>query len=272
MGSSRIQQIPVMESHKTLGVYKNICGNNLQHYQYLSAKCQTLAVQVHASEFNRRQARHAYSSSFIPSILYSLPAVDLSKSQLSRLQSTVIVPFLHKCGYDKSFPRSVVYGPSHLGGLGLRHLFSESYTKKIDTVVCHINAKTPLGNLFRINLNWYQQLLGSAQLVLLGIYKRLYVPSNWFTSIGHFFKTISAQIRMQDLWALRLLRQHDRVLMDEVQNFAISLSDQKVFNNWRIYFRVTTLSQVSNAYGNYLLPQLLHPHLISQFNRHRRAY
>jgi hypothetical protein len=164
----------------------------------------------------------------------------------------------------------VVYGPTHLGGLGLRHLFSESYTKKIETVVCHINAKTPLGDLFRINLNWYQQLLGSAPLVLLGLYKRLYVPSNWFTGIGHFLKTISAQIRIRDLWAPRLLRQHDRVLMDEAHNFAISLSDQKVFNKWRIYFRVTTLSQVSNAYGNYLLPQLLHPHLISQFNQHRR--
>jgi hypothetical protein len=85
-----LQQKEVQDSHKTLGVYKNLCGNNTVHFQYLKQKCYDMAEKIRNSQLNRRQARRAYSTHYLSSLTYSLTAATLTRRQLEELQKIII--------------------------------------------------------------------------------------------------------------------------------------------------------------------------------------
>jgi hypothetical protein len=69
--TTEIVQKEVDAAHKTLGVYKTIIGHENDHLQYLQEKSDTYAVKAATARLSRRQARVAYSSMYMPAMLYS---------------------------------------------------------------------------------------------------------------------------------------------------------------------------------------------------------
>jgi hypothetical protein len=114
-----LQQRKVSLSHKTLGTMKCIDGNESSHITYLEKKSTNLGNLVFNGQLKRRQARLAHNMIYIPSIVYSLPAMSLSEDTTYNIQQRANTEFLQVCGLAKSFPRTVVYGPIEFGGMGL---------------------------------------------------------------------------------------------------------------------------------------------------------
>jgi hypothetical protein len=87
---------------------------------------------------------------------YSLSACSFKDTELYNLQSHAVGKFLPAMGYDRTFPRSAVFGPRQFGGLNLNNLYTEQCMQKIQFMMSHMRSKTSMGKLMKINLNWLQ--------------------------------------------------------------------------------------------------------------------
>jgi hypothetical protein len=151
-----IKQKDVREAHRTLGVYKTVVGDEQCHYEYLQEKSDKYAQTTATARLSRRQARTAYSTMYMPAMLDGLPAMSYSNKTLTELQSNAVSKFLPAMGFERCFPRAIVYGPRLYGGLNVGHLYTESTISKILCLLSHVRADTPLGKTMMLNLNWLQ--------------------------------------------------------------------------------------------------------------------
>jgi hypothetical protein len=106
-----------LDSHKTLGTFKSILRNEDNHESYLQKKSNIIGERVLKAQFTRHQARLAYSSCFIPAMMYSLAATNMTKISTTKIQQKTTTTFLNFCGYDQHFARVLVYAPIIYGGL-----------------------------------------------------------------------------------------------------------------------------------------------------------
>jgi hypothetical protein len=68
---------------------------------------------------------------------YALPALSLNKIQCKAIMTPVLKAALPKSGYNRNFPRELIYRPiSHLGG-GIHHLFSSQIIEPALIVMHH---------------------------------------------------------------------------------------------------------------------------------------
>jgi hypothetical protein len=76
-----------------------------------------------------------------------------------------------------------------------------------------------------------------------------YMTQTWFHPIKQFLTGINASIQIKHLWYPKNLRQNDIILMDTACQCMISNDNLQTFNNWRIYFQVITLSDITTLDG-----------------------
>jgi hypothetical protein len=151
-----IEQKDVRDAHRTLGVYKLVLGNEVCHYDYLLEKSNRYAHTTATAHLSQRQARIAYSSMYMPAMLYSLTAMTYSNAELTKLQCKAVDKFLPAMGFERGFPWAVVYGPRLYGGLYVGHLYTEASIAKTLSLLSHLRADTLLGKTMLLNLNWLQ--------------------------------------------------------------------------------------------------------------------
>jgi hypothetical protein len=248
-----INQKEVTEAHKTLGTMKTIVGDESSHKSFLLAKSDLFATKVLHARMNRRQAKLAYRTIYIPAMLYSLPATNLSEIDLNAIQSKATSRFLSASGYEKGFPRAVVHGPTAYGGLGMQHLYTEALTLKIEALISHIRANTSLGKSMMINLNWTQMMAGTSTPILASVHLIDYIQHNWIMHIRQFLINISATIQIRNVWTPITARVGDYMLMDKLPSMDFSQRERGIINNWRLYFQVTSCSDITNAHGNQIV-------------------
>lgn len=245
-----LQVKDITQDHKTLGVLKTMSGDEKTQLQALKEKSKKLATQTALGQLTRFQARRAYSSVYMPSMTYSLVATSLSEADLNVVQSKALQSYLPAMGYEATFPRAVIFGPRQFGGINLGHLYTEMCIAKIEALVSHIQSGSGLGRLMLTNLNWLQLHSGLSTPVLSGGIPLSYLSMNWFLHIRNFLYSIQGRISIPDQWQIRLERKRDVALMDKVsQHEALTTSDKRIFNNWRLFFQVSTLSDIIDPAG-----------------------
>jgi hypothetical protein len=67
------------------------------------------------------------------------------------------------------------------------------------------------------------------------------------------------------LWYPNLQRTHDKIIMDEIELIDSSTTDKCVFNYWRIYFKVITISNIVNNKGSHIKKKYLDKKLLKQW-------
>jgi hypothetical protein len=92
--------------------------------------------------------------------MYSLPAVSLAEKTLYKIQQKALSKFIQLFGYEEKFPQAVVFGPTLYGGMDIIQLFSLCMCRKLESISCHINAKTDLGVITTVVVTWQQIQLG----------------------------------------------------------------------------------------------------------------
>jgi ribonuclease HI len=181
------------------------------------------------------------------------------------IQQKAHTKFLQVCGLAKSFPRAVVYGPTEFGGIGLKYLYTESSCIKIDCLINHIKTDTSLSIEMKVNLNWVQIHAGTSIPILESKQQLLYIEYNWFLSIKDFLNMINAKIEITNLWQPKITRQGDIIIMDEVDKLDIPISKKRSFNCWRLFFRVNSISEMTNSQGTHILKKFLNKYGIDDY-------
>jgi ribonuclease HI len=107
-----------------------------------------------------------------------------------------------------------------------------------------------LGKMLKINLNWTQVLAGTSAPLLESQYNFDYIQQNWFTQLLDFSIQLNATIKIKTCWQPTLQRENDFIIMDKIIQLDITKTMKQIFNNWRIYYQVDSISDVSNIKGN----------------------
>jgi hypothetical protein len=253
--SEDLNQKECHESHKTLGTHKCILGKESTQYQVLLEKSNTFAERVGKAQFTHEQAGMAYSSCYIPSMVYSLTAVNLTEQQLTTIQRRATSYCTQAAGFEITFPKAVVHGPISFGGLGFKHLYVESCIGKIEALICHINKKTPLGKSMITNLNWTQLHAGIGKPILQCTNNIDYVQNNWFDEIRNFLIKNDTTITIQSNWIPTLTRQKDFFIMETINDIELSPINRQIINNWRLYYQVISIAEIVNNCGDQINPK-----------------
>jgi hypothetical protein len=232
-----------------LGCFMSIIGNDDAEMEYVKHMSDGYGNLVKNSPLNHRQGALAYHLVYISSLKYGLPSVSLTWSQIDQIHKYAVDKFLSVMGYDHSTHRTLVYGPAELGGLGVRHLYTETLGMKIDTVMSHIRAQSDLGKTLIININYIQLLSGLAAPILLSRDDIRYIPNNWILHIRTFLIEINATLDIHGLWCPKPQREADICIMAAFIQMKLSRADLIVLNNWRMYYRVIFLSEICYATG-----------------------
>jgi hypothetical protein len=211
----------------------------------LVGKSNKIAKLTETSQFNKRQTRRAFNSCYIPALSYSLTAVSLSREQTDIIQRKATTAYIRKCGYEMHFPRKVVYCP-----IGFNQLHVVSSCNKIETLLCHINSQTTLGKSMEMILNWTQLHTGISSPILETTININYIQKNWFTQIREFLLNTNSKIVIKTRWVPVLKRVDDFAIMDKITLLDIPESKKVIFNNWRLFFQVSTLSDMVNIAGD----------------------
>jgi hypothetical protein len=104
--------------------------------------------------------------------------------------------------------------------------------------------------MFIINLNWTQLLAGTSKPIMSSKTPIQYITSTWFKEITEFLSFINASIKIPQCWTPTTKRENDVVIMDKVNKLQISNSNRNIFNNWRLFFQVDSIADITNNYGD----------------------
>jgi hypothetical protein len=265
----QLHQKEIYTSHKTLGTMKNMTGDESAHIKFMTEKSNKFEVATKHSQFNRRQSRMAYNSCYIPALLYSLTVVSITEKQTNEIQQKTQTKILKKCGYEMHFPIDIVYGPIQFGGLGFHHLYVASSCNKIQSLLSHVNGDTLLGKAMQLNLNWNQLIMGTTTPMLEENVEVGYMKPNSFVQISSFLRDTNAKIFIENLWKPEKKRINDIVIMDQVVQQTYKSAHQRIFNNWRMYFQINTLSDLASNTGDKIEEGYLNKNLAGNYEQNK---
>jgi len=171
-----------------------------------------------------------YTTIYLPTITYPLPATTLSRATLEKAQSMTTPLIISKMGYNQNMPKAVIYAPITHGGLGLKHLESEQGIQQVNQVLKHLHSNTTLGTLLQTTIQAYQIHAGISKLILEFTQDLPWLPNRWIMHLRKFLHSTNSSIYLTDTWTIPIIQQNDRHIMDNFQSVSYSTSDLQVLN------------------------------------------
>jgi hypothetical protein len=112
----------VNQGHHTLGFHLTGDGTSTSHKKIMKTKAKGYSEAIISSSLQRGESAMAYNSFYMASIPYGTAATSLNYKECEEIQRPVINTILPKMGINRNTARTVVFGTSKYGGLGLDHL------------------------------------------------------------------------------------------------------------------------------------------------------
>ena len=182
---------------------------------------------------------------WFPSLAYGLGTTNLSYKQLDTIQQPIVHHILPAMGYNRHFPRAVVYGSPRFGGLNFKHLYTEQGTQHVMQFLKYYRCNNSIGQLLRIaglsfcplrrpqiDYHHIQDKDGSK-------------PSS--SSSTNVMVVIETSDPINTL-----CRHGNSCIMEDFLLLAPTKMELILLNQCRLYLRVTTLSDITSTNGTNL--------------------
>jgi hypothetical protein len=144
-------------------------------------------------------------------------------------------------GYNRKTPSAIVYGPQSVGGIRMRHLFTEQGTMQAQKTKQHLRAFTQLGSTILIQLNWAQLVSGRSTPIL-------EIPSETIPQLENE-QWIQNYDNPDDLDTPYGKRVNELILMDITAGKNLSKHEIQQINKCRLYLKVESISDIENWSG-----------------------
>jgi len=253
------EQLQILKPHegtRYLGVYVTMNGSTKPMESHLWKKALLYTKAFQRTHMSRREATVLYRSCFVPALCYPLPATWLQLKYFDRIHRLSTSTILNKMGYHRFLPRSMVFAPRSIGGIGLCNLHHEQSAQPIIILLRHLRANSPLGQTLEILIRTYQLWAGMPHHILVRTDPYNWIPDHWLTNIRATMHANKIQIRYQ-AWTIKPMRFHDRFLMEDFVQQGFSKLQLEQLNACRMYLKVPTLAEITDHTGLELIPQIL---------------
>jgi len=207
-------QIPILKSSegtRYLGVYIAPDGKMRTMETQLWKKARLYTIAFQWTHMSRQEAGVLYRSCYIPALTYPLPATWLSVQFLERIHKLSTATILNKMGFHRTLPRSMVFAPRSMGGVGMYNLNHEQATQQMITLIRHLCTNSQLGQTLEIMIRQYQLWAGIGSHVLSDMQPCPWIPSNWLASVRQLMKNNDITIGYEK-WIIPPLHKNDLFL------------------------------------------------------------
>lgn len=240
------------EAHKTLGVMETPSGDYSAEHERLKIRAGNHANIIATSVRGYEETETYYYSIYIPSMRYSLVVGTLTEQKAQAIQSKVTQATLTGLGYNSRTPSEIVYGPKSLGGIGLRHLFTEQGMEKVKMLLQQIRGRTKLGRLLIIQLQWAQLWSGWTVSILEdnASAATFLETEDWIARLREFLSYSRVKLHIPEIKVDESQREHDRAIMEYARDMHLSPAEIRRINRCRIYLKVAMISDIANAEGS----------------------
>ena len=237
--------------HKTLGAMTNPAAVYSAEEDRLLRKSKEYARVAACCHISIDTAWTFHRSIFIPGMTSTGPTSALFLKDCIKIQAPLVSALLPKMSIPATFPRELVFGPTHLMGLGLQHLDISTNTWKVHFVLSHLRTPRPTGNLIVIYLQLAQLVSGLSQPLLETPTEAIphLREEKWLCSLLEFLRKSRAGIYSPHFLPKSPHRTNDLYLMDYALSLSLSPRDICQINRCRLFLRVETLSDICNATG-----------------------
>ncbi len=248
-----LQHLPSDKAQTMLGVELAPDGNNDAQFKKLKQKAEQLGEHIRTGYLEHSEAWLALRTMAMKSIEYPLPASTLSAEQLNKIMWPILRTYLPKSGVNRRIPRTVLYGPIHLQGLGLHNPYHTQGASHIVDLIENTWKGTITGNLILQSLQHLRIELGTNQNILeskIADFKPLLLTESWIRHVWGFMSKEGITWQ-DDTPKIALHRQNDRLLMEEALKCkTLSNAEVKNANKCRIYLQVASLADIATAGGD----------------------
>ena len=261
-----IDQLPVDESKKTLGIWTNPAGDCSRQLEAFVMRLTTWTNRLSAGKLPSRWAWVSYFHQLWPGLDYGLgvnssPVEDLEDQEdeggpLRKIYRKML-PFL-------GINRNIKAGWRHLhttfGGIGLRKLLSEVVISRLNLFLQHYDTPSTLGLKLNISLQSMQLEAGTAGCPLLTSYRPLgpLTTPCWCRSLWEGLDHYGFSFHL-DYPTQQLPRENDELLIDVFQRSDLTTEELRSLQRCRISWEMLFLSDIVGASGRQLDRRCLSP-------------
>jgi hypothetical protein len=208
---------------------------------------------IRSSTMWRGDSAVAYTSFYMPSLLYGVPETTLTKEECEDIQRPVVNAILPKMGIARSAPRKVVFGATQYDCLGLNHLAVLQGKSRLQYLLVHLRCGDTTCELMQMLLEYTQLECGCRGNPLQQDYKNyecLLLNKNWITEVWGHLSTCKATVEINGLWEPKENRNSDLAIMERlVAAGRFSGKELQQINYCRIYLQVFFMSDIANVKG-----------------------
>ena len=252
--ASLVTRIENDESTKMLGVYANFNGTFGVHAQVMKLKMDGMAARLEASKLSKLSSKRFYEFYYLPSTRYSLPVTSMTNTELRGIQTKFKCATLNKLGFPYTYPNGVTFAPRRLFGVGLIDLRIDQGVYGIKALLDFVGTDQKAGNCMLISLRHLQLESGvSYHLFERTKTKLSYVTQHcWIHRLREFCGEHGISIYIKAARRPLATRQGDMFIMERAMQMNLKQAELLDVNLVRIYLRITTVSDASNAVGTEL--------------------
>jgi hypothetical protein len=120
--TSGIKRKAVNQGHRTLGFHLTGDGTLTAHKNIMKTKAKEYSEAIIISSLKRGESAMAYNSYYMASLSYITAATSLDIKECEEIQRPIFNAFLPKMGVNRNTARTVMFGTSNYGELGMDHL------------------------------------------------------------------------------------------------------------------------------------------------------
>ena len=249
-----LPQLAASEGKETLGVFLAPDGNNDEAITNMLDQSGTWADLVKTGHLDASDVWRALHSTVLKQLEYPLPALTLTQAQCRTIMKPVLDIGLSRSHICRNMARAVVHGPPQEAGLGITDLFTHQGISHIGLLNDHLHLPTMTGQLLRSSLEWATVELGLGNNLFLYDYSTFHhhLTNCWIKHLWHFCDEHRIIIEDYVTPELQLRRRNDQFIMNKIIATGYSAKQLQSINRCRLYLRVTTLSDLTNGYGDEL--------------------
>ena len=127
----------------------------------LVSKTSTWERKIKFSSLSPTEVFISFNSGIQMSVRYVLPVTRMNTQQCNTIDTPMIRGLLHAHSTTSKFPRAVLFGSTHYGGLGISSTEMHQLTEGLSLFIGHLRLQDTTGNLGIINLQQLQLEVGT---------------------------------------------------------------------------------------------------------------
>jgi hypothetical protein len=159
-------------------------GTSTAHKKIMKTKAKGYSESIISSSLQRGEIAMAYNTYYMSSISYGTSATSLTIKECEEIQRPVVNEILPKMGIKRNTARSMVFGKSKYGGLGLDHLAAVQGFAQLQYLIESLCTKDTTGDLYQMLLEYTQLECGTDTPILeadFTTYEPTILTKNWIT-------------------------------------------------------------------------------------------